>query len=221
MYPENLASDSKWMLGKNNIVGWSEGEQKHRDLSQTPHWRPSPQDRAPLRILPGCRRARHLTPCLENFHGLRSLVGYSPWHRKESDTTAWLHSSLKTPKVQFPLYVLPHHITASLVTQWQRIRLPVQETRVQSLAGEDPLEEEETITRSSIPAWEIPWTERSLVGYSPWSHRESGWTEHITSFKQELTHCSYTDTGRLMTALRGPPANFPSLPRQPLLPPPY
>ena len=26
------------------------------------------------------------------FHGLRSLVGYSPWGRKESDTTEQLHS---------------------------------------------------------------------------------------------------------------------------------
>ena len=25
-----------------------------------------------------------------NFHGQRSLVGYSPWGRKESDTTEWL-----------------------------------------------------------------------------------------------------------------------------------
>ena len=24
-------------------------------------------------------------------HGQRSLVGYSPWDRKESDTTEWLH----------------------------------------------------------------------------------------------------------------------------------
>ena len=34
----------------------------------------------------------------------------------------------------------------------------VQETRVQSLGGEDPLEEE-MATHSSILAWEIPWTE--------------------------------------------------------------
>ena len=33
-----------------------------------------------------------------------------------------------------------------------------QETQVQSLGGEDPLEEEMT-THSSILAWEIPWTE--------------------------------------------------------------
>ena len=28
--------------------------------------------------------------CLENPHGQWSLVGYSPWGRKESDTTEWL-----------------------------------------------------------------------------------------------------------------------------------
>ena len=42
-----------------------------------------------------------------------------------------------------------------------RIRLPVQEmqeTWVRSLSWEDPLEKE-MATHSSIPAWEIPWTE--------------------------------------------------------------
>ena len=34
----------------------------------------------------------------------------------------------------------------------------MQETRIQSLDGEDPLEEEIT-THSSILAWEIPWRE--------------------------------------------------------------
>ena len=47
---------------------------------------------------------------------------------------------------------------ASLMTQWQRIHLAVQETRVQALGWEDPLEEE-TATHSSILAWRIPWTE--------------------------------------------------------------
>ena len=36
--------------------------------------------------------------------------------------------------------------------------LAIQETRVQSLGREDPLEKEMT-THSSILAWEIPWTE--------------------------------------------------------------
>ena len=40
---------------------------------------------------------------------------------------------------------------ASLVTQWERTHLPMQETRVQPL-------EEEMATHSSILAWEIPWT---------------------------------------------------------------
>ena len=41
----------------------------------------------------------------------------------------------------------------------------IQETQVQSLGWEDPLEKE-MATHSSILAWEIPW-EGSLVGYSP------------------------------------------------------
>ena len=36
----------------------------------------------------------------------------------------------------------------------------MQETQVQSLGGEDPLEKE-TVTHSSILAWTIPWTEKS------------------------------------------------------------
>ena len=39
-----------------------------------------------------------------------------------------------------------------------RIHPPIQETWVQSLGGEDPLEEEME-THSSILAWRIPWTE--------------------------------------------------------------
>ena len=44
------------------------------------------------------------------------------------------------------------------MAQWSRICLPMQDTQVQSLGWEDPLEEEmETYT--SILAWKIPWTE--------------------------------------------------------------
>ena len=45
--------------------------------------------------------------------------------------------------------------------QWKRIHLPVQdmqETWVQSLGWEDPLEKEMT-SYSSVLAWRIPWTE--------------------------------------------------------------
>ena len=50
-----------------------------------------------------------------------------------------------------------------------------QETRVQSLSWEDPVDKE-MAAHSSILAWKIPWTQR-LVGYSPWGHKESDMTE--------------------------------------------
>ena len=46
-------------------------------------------------------------------------------------------------------------------------RLPImQETQVQSLAWEDPLEKEMG-TNFSILTWKIPWTEESGLGLSP------------------------------------------------------
>ena len=47
-----------------------------------------------------------------------------------------------------------------------------QETWIQSLGQEDSLVEE-MATHSSIIAWGIPW-QRSLVGYSPWGHKNAG-----------------------------------------------
>ena len=51
----------------------------------------------------------------------------------------------------------------------------MQETWVQPLGLEDPLEEG-MATHSSTLAWRIPWTE-SLVGYSPQGRKESDTTE--------------------------------------------
>ena len=42
----------------------------------------------------------------------------------------------------------------------------MQETQFQSLGWEDPLEKGMVATHSSMLAWRIPWTERSLVGYA-------------------------------------------------------
>ena len=47
---------------------------------------------------------------------------------------------------------------ASLVAQWQRTHLPMQETWVRSLGRKDPMEKEMS-THASILAWKIPWTE--------------------------------------------------------------
>ena len=45
----------------------------------------------------------------------------------------------------------------------------MQETQVQSLGHEDPLEKK-MASYCSILAWEISWTEE-LLGYSLWSHK--------------------------------------------------
>ena len=48
------------------------------------------------------------------------------------------------------------------MAQWSTTHLPMQETQetwVQSLGGEDPLEEE-MATHSTILAWKIPWTDK-------------------------------------------------------------
>ena len=52
----------------------------------------------------------------------------------------------------------PQRAWASLVAQMVKYLPTIQETQVQSLDREDPLEEE-MATHSSILAWRIPWTE--------------------------------------------------------------
>ena len=71
-----------------------------------------------------------------------------------------------------------NHIWVSPVTYSVK-NLPtmqeMQETKVQSLGQEDPLQEE-IATYSSILVWEISW---SLRDYSPWSHKEADMTERL------------------------------------------
>ena len=51
----------------------------------------------------------------------------------------------------------------------------MQEMQSRSLGWEDPLEKE-MATHSSIPAWEIPWTEKSVGLQSMGSQKESDMT---------------------------------------------
>ena len=56
----------------------------------------------------------------------------------------------------------------------------MQDTQVQSLGWEGPLENK-MATHSTILAWRIPWTvDYSLVGYSLWGCKESDTTEPLT-----------------------------------------
>ena len=90
------------------------------------------------------RRQWHPTPVLlpGKSHGRRSIVDYSPWGRKESDTTERLNWTEQT----FLMALMVKHL------------LTVQEIQVWSLGQEDPLEKE-MATHSSTYAWKIPWME--------------------------------------------------------------
>ena len=55
----------------------------------------------------------------------------------------------------------------------------IQDTRVQYLSREDPLEKG-MATHSSILACRIPWTENSLEGYSPRGHKGLDMPEQLT-----------------------------------------
>ena len=63
----------------------------------------------------------------------------------------------------------------SLVVQTVKNLPAVQETQIQSMGWEDPLEKV-MATQSSIHAWRIPWTDEP-VGYSPQGHKELDMTE--------------------------------------------
>ena len=67
------------------------------------------------------------------------------------------------------------HIQASLVAQMVKNLPAMQETRVQPLGREDPLEKD-MATHSSTLVWRIPWAEEP-GGLQSWGHKESDMTE--------------------------------------------
>ena len=89
-----------------------------------------------------------------------------------------IHTALACLGLITSFLFLSSSLQTSLVAQWQRICLPMQETRVQSLGQNDPLEKE-MATYSSTLLWEkncpLPWTrepgrlqsmESQTVGYN-------------------------------------------------------
>ena len=70
---------------------------------------------------------------------------------------------------------MPLSYGASLVAQLLKNPPAVQETQVQPLGPEDPLGKRMVPTAGFLPG-EFH-GERSLVGYSPWEHKESDMTE--------------------------------------------
>ena len=111
------------------------------------------------------------------FHGQRSLEGYSPWSRKESDMTERLSLSVEGGRKSNILsyYALLFQERASLMAQMVTNLPAVREAWVQSLGWEDPLEK-----GIATPVF-LPGEfhgQRSLEGYSPRGHKESDMTEH-------------------------------------------
>ena len=93
---------------------------------------------------------------------------------KESACNAGDHGSIprlgSSPgkRIGYPL----QYSWASLVAQLVKNLLAMQETWVQSLGWEDPLEKGKA-THSSILGWRIPWTKEPSGLHSPW-HRRVG-----------------------------------------------
>ena len=88
------------------------------------------------------------------------------------DRAAWLRS-MGSQRVRHDWVTSLHFIYVSgdsLVAQTVKNPPTMQETQVQSLGQEDPLEKEMT-THSSIPAWRIPWTEQP-DRHGPWGCKE-------------------------------------------------
>ena len=69
------------------------------------------------------------------------------------------------------------------MSQWVK-NLPAMETWVRSLGCKDPLEEK-LATHSIMLARKKSHGQRSLVGYSPWGHKESDTTEQLNTQKSE------------------------------------
>ena len=98
--------------------------------------------------------------------------------------------------------MLSSTVRTSLVAQTVKHLPAVQETRVQFLGREDPLEKEMAIHSSTL-AWKTH-GQRSLVGYSPWGHKESDMTERLhftSSLLQLLIFYLYTSPPYLIFTL--------------------
>ena len=102
-------------------------------------------------------------------------------------------------------------VTVSLVAQIVKHLSAMQETQVQSLGWEDPLEKEWQPTPVFLPG-EFH-GQRSLAGYSPWGHRELNTTEQTTQ-KRLFSSCSLSTIKvvsstylRLLTSFIGSSSN--------------
>ena len=107
----------------------------------------------------------------------------STWSDLRICTFKCLPSDLMIDHIQYPINTpgIPYQLSLGFLRwrQWDRTHLPMQETQetpVQSLSHEDPLEEG-MATHSIVLARKIPWTEEPDGLYSSWGHKDEDMNE--------------------------------------------
>ena len=125
------------------------------------------------------RRQWHPTPVLlpGKSHGRRSLVGCSPWGRKESDTTEQLHFHFPLSRIGggngSPLQYSCLENPRDREAWWAAVYGVAQnQTRLKQLSSSSS-------SSSIVFLAEKSHGESSLVGYDPKGHRELDMTERL------------------------------------------
>ena len=108
------------------------------------------------------------------FYGQRSLMGYSLWSGKESDTTEWLTLSLSLKCLGFPGSSEGKESTCN-----------VGDLGLIHGLGRSPGERHGNPLQYSC--LENPHGQRSLAAYSPWGGKESDTTEWLST-QWEMSH---------------------------------
>ena len=127
-------------------------------------------------------------PMPRKSHGWRSLVGYTPWGHKESDTTEWLHFLsffIKVINCNVQTYSNALSVWLSLMERDSKTlgaqmvkHLPtMREAPVRSPGQEDPLRRKWQPTPVLLPGKSHG--QRSLVGCSPRGRKELDTTEWL------------------------------------------
>ena len=124
---------------------------------------------------PGEGNGNPLQPsCLENPHGQRSLVGCNPWGLEESDMTEWLSTArMNNPEVEVDILLKenPHG------SDGKSICLQCGRPGFDPWVGKILWRRKGQSTPVLLPGKFHGW--RSLVGYSPWGHKELDTTERL------------------------------------------
>ena len=126
-------------------------------------------------------------------------------HCRSMTLCPWLWTAAGPKKIKAHVFLWKRHCWASLVTQWLRIRLPMQGTRVRALVREDP-----TCHRATKPVRHNYWA----CAIEPASH--NFWSPCATTTEARVLRARAPAT-REATAMRMPCTTMKSSPCSPQL----